>query len=75
MKRLGDVDLEAARPGAVGRVHEPDAQQLVVVVPGPVEDHAGAGQGGDVAVRIGCALGQTHLAQIIGFLCHATAAL
>lgn len=70
VKRLGDVDLETARPGAVGCVHEPDTQQLVVVVTGPVEDHTGAGQGGDVAVWIGCALRQTHFAQIIWFLCH-----
>lgn len=58
VKRLGDVDFEASRPGAVGRVHESDTQQLVVVVTGPVEDHAGAWQGGDVALWIGCALGQ-----------------
>ena len=52
MEGLGLVDLEAARPGAVGRVHEAHTQQLVVVVPGPVEDHAGAGQRGDVAVWV-----------------------
>lgn len=72
MKRLGDVDFEAARPGAVGGVHEPDTQQLVVVVTGPVEDHTGARQGGDVAVGIGCALRQTHLAEMIWVVCQSS---
>lgn len=49
---LGLVDLEAARPGAVWDVHESHAEQLVVVVAGPVEDHAGARQGGDVPLRV-----------------------
>lgn len=53
MEGLGLVDLEAPRPGAVGRVHEAHAQQLVVVIPRPVEDHAGAGQRGDVALWVG----------------------
>lgn len=56
---LGDVDLKASRPRTVGGVHEPHAQQLVIVVAGPVEDHAGARQGGDVPVWIGRALRQT----------------
>lgn len=63
VKGLGDVDLEAPRPGAVGRVHEPDTQQLVVVVAGPVEDHAGAWQGGDVALWVGRALRRTGLTE------------
>lgn len=56
MKRLGDVDLEAPRPGTVGDVHEPHTQQLVVVVAGPVEDHAGAWRRGDVTLWVGCPL-------------------
>lgn len=64
VKRLGDVDLEASGPGTVGCVHESDTQQLVVVVTGPVEDHAGAWQGGDVALRIGCALTQMRLSEL-----------
>ena len=63
MEGLGLVDLEPSRPGAVGRVHEADAQQLVVVVPGPVEDHAGTRQGGDVALRVGWALAGTRVQQ------------
>lgn len=61
VKGLEDVDLEASRPGAVGCVHEPHTQQLVVVIPGPVEDHAGAWQGGDVALWVGGALTQVDL--------------
>lgn len=61
---LGLVDLEASRPGAVGRVHEAHAQQLVVVVARPVEDDAGAWQRGDVALWVGCALGETRLFNI-----------
>lgn len=64
VKRLGNVDFKASRPGAVGRVHEADTQQLVIVVTGPVEDHAGAWQGGDVALRIGCALRQMCLSEL-----------
>lgn len=60
MKGLGLVDLEASRPGAVGGVHETDTKQLVVVVAGPVEDHAGAWQGGDVALGVGCTLGHVN---------------
>lgn len=54
------VDLEASGPGAVGRVHQSHAQQLVVVVARPVEDRAGARQGWDVALWIGCALESTQ---------------
>ena len=53
---LGLVDLKPSRPGAVGRVHEAHTQQLVIVVPRPMEDHTGAGQRGDVAVWVGGAL-------------------
>lgn len=60
MKGLGFVDLEASRPGAVGGVHEAHTQQLVVVVAGPVEDNAGARQGGDVTLRVGRTLGQMY---------------
>ena len=58
---LGFVDLEASRPGAVGSVHEANTQQLVIVVSGPVEDDAGAWQGGDVTLWIGRTLGQKRL--------------
>lgn len=61
VERLGDVDLEAPRPGTVRRVHESDTQQLIIVIPGPVEDYVGAWQGGDVAFWIGCALGRMCL--------------
>lgn len=64
VKRLGDVDLEASGPGTVGRVHESDTQQLVVVVTGPVENHAGAWQGGDVALWVGCALSHMRLSEL-----------
>lgn len=60
MKGFGFVDLEASRPGAVGGVHEAHTQQLVVVVAGPVEDNAGARQGGDVTLRVGRTLGQMY---------------
>lgn len=56
MEGLGLVDLEASGPGAVGVVHDANAEQLVVVAAGPVEDHAGARQRGDVALRVGCSL-------------------
>lgn len=59
MERLGLVDLEASRPGAVGVVHESHTQQLVIVVPGPVEHHAGARRCGDVALWVGRALQRT----------------
>lgn len=52
MEGFGLVDLEAPRPGAGGVVHEAHAQQLVVVVTGPVEHHTGARQGGDVALGV-----------------------
>ncbi len=58
VKGLGFVDLEASRPGAVGGVHEAHTQQLVIVIAGPVEDNAGARQGGDVTLRVGRTLGQ-----------------
>lgn len=54
---LGFVDFEASGPGAVHIVHDAHAQQLVVVAAGPVEDHAGARQGGDVALWVGGGLG------------------
>lgn len=47
------VDFEASGPRALHVVHDAHAQQLVVVAAGPVEDHAGARQGGDVALRVG----------------------
>lgn len=47
------IDFEASGPGAVLVVHDANAQQLVVVAAGPVEDHTGARQGGDVALRVG----------------------
>lgn len=68
MERLGLVNLEASRPGAVGVVHETHAQQLVVVVPGPVEHHAGAGQCGDVALWVGRALQHTTSRYMFGDL-------
>lgn len=52
VKGLGLVDLEASRPGAVRGVHEAYAQQLVVVIAGPVEDNAGSRQRGDVTLRV-----------------------
>lgn len=58
MKGLGDVDFEASGPGAVRGVHESDTQQLVVVVARPVEDNAGARQGGDVALWVSRTLTQ-----------------
>lgn len=58
MKGLGDVDFEASRPGAVRGVHESDTQQLVIVVARPVEDNAGARQGGDVALWVSRTLTQ-----------------
>lgn len=57
MEGLGFVDFEASGPGAVHIVHDAHAQQLVVVAAGPVEDHAGARQGGDVALWVGGGLG------------------
>lgn len=57
MKRLGFVDLEASRPGTVGGIHETHTKELVVVVAGPVENNAGAWQGGDVTLWIGRTLG------------------
>ena len=56
MEGLGLVDLEAAGPGAVLGVHEAHTQKLVVVIPGPVEDHTGTRQGGDVALWVHCSL-------------------
>lgn len=61
MKGLEFVDFEASRPGAVGGVHEAHTQQLVIVIAGPVEDNAGAWQGGDVTLRVGRTLGQMYL--------------
>lgn len=60
VERLELVDLEASGPGAVGRVQESNTQQLVVVVSGPVEDDAGAGQGGDVTLWVGGPLTQIN---------------
>lgn len=60
MEGLWFVDLKASRPGAVGGVHEAHTQQLVVVITGPVEDNAGARQGGDVSLWIGSTLQQTY---------------
>ena len=60
------VDLEASRPGAVGCVHEPHTEQLIVVIPGPVEDHTGAWRRGDVVLWVGCALGNhSHYVRIL----------
>lgn len=56
MKGLGFVDFKASRPGAVGSIHEAHTQQLVIVVAWPVEDDAGARQGGDVTLWVGRAL-------------------
>lgn len=61
MKGLRLVDLKASRPGAVGRVHEANTQQLIIVIAGPVENNAGARQGGDVTLWVGCTLGQMCL--------------
>ena len=58
VERLGLVDLEASGPGAVSVVHEAHTQQLVVVIPGPVEHHTGAGWRRDVALGVSRALQQ-----------------
>lgn len=67
VKGLGLVDLEAPGPGAVGGVHASHTQQLVIVVAGPVEDDAGARQGGDVTLRVGRTLGQMYSLMTNGF--------
>lgn len=53
------VDFKASRPNAIGNVHQPDTQQLIVVIAWPVEHHTGTRQGGNVAIRVGCSLKHT----------------
>ena len=53
------VDFKASRPNTVGNVHQSDTQQLIVVIPRPVEHHAGTRKGGNVTFRIGCSLKHT----------------
>lgn len=61
MEGLWFVNLKASRPGAIGGVHETHTEQLVVVIAGPVEDNAGAWQGGYVTLWVGRTLGQVYL--------------
>lgn len=53
------VDFKASRPNAIGNVHQPDTQQLVIVIAWPVEHHTGTRQGGNVAIGVGCSLKHT----------------
>lgn len=53
------IDFKASRPDTIGNVHQPDTQQLIVVIAWPVEDHTGSRQGGNVATGIGCSLRHT----------------
>lgn len=53
------VDLKASRPNAVGDIHQSDTQELVIVIPRPMEHHTGAREGGNVTFGVGVALKHT----------------
>lgn len=50
------VDLKATRPNTIGNIHQSDTQQLIIVIPRPVENHTGTRKSGDVTFGIGCSL-------------------
>lgn len=56
MKRIVFIDFKATRPGTVRSIHESHTKQLVIVISWPMKHHAGTVEGGNVAIRIACAL-------------------